>query len=719
MMIAAGELAERLHTVTCGVVRPPDRLPIDRWAEAHRRIATDGSGSKAQTPLSFDETPQFREILRAAADPVVREIVVPKSTQTGFTEAVLHTIALHTVVERPRTLMFLQPSQDIARDFNKSKLGPAIDGCDAAVRKIAPGDKRSVATSDRRQFVDCHMLIKYAGGGSQLRMETVHTAMLDEVDAYPVDAGTDPIESVRSRQGAIDNALTLMGSSPVFGGRILDAYQACDVRHIYQTPCPKCGQFFELFDFDLVRWVGGFDVDPAEAVATTHVRCPSCSTDKKQTRIRESAKRWMMLNGVWTTQSEHVESDGSITETYDRDMHRPFDGAPVCSHYPADFFRERGQAARPADRDAEMSERDADAVCERLGVRVVGVRTAGRSHGFIYNSLQSILYKEGWSGLVKQYVKARGRLPNTWHGERLTRFPPRSLRSAKQEDVRMLCVPGRETGVVPAWAVYVGTGVDIQIDCVKVITWAYGPRLSQSAVIETAVIPRHEDGNLLEPEIIAYLSGLRPRIEDTEDTAVPVFAIDTGHFTLDAYGLVDRLRRAIGPSVPHRDNAGVWPVKGENRQHDSKVYRIGSRREARMPGTGKRITGIEISDLVLVNTGMLKDEILGRMNPEKPGEYALDPVELPDSGLWLDAFDPENGPGADDVIAELVNEKKIRAGAGTGLPGKLGRGVERDEWVKVNRDKPNDFFDGSVYPRAIASMYGIDHMEPDDTSGGG
>lgn len=716
MTLGADELGARLAAATAAALRPPERVPIDVWAERERRIATDGSGSAARTPLDLDRTPHWREVLRATGDPAVREIVVPKSTQTGFTEAVLHTVALHAVAADPRTVMFLLPDQKTARDFNASKLTPAVHGCAAAARRVASGDKRKNATSDRWRFTGCHLLIKYAGGGAELRMETVHTALCDEVDAYPVDSGVDPLESVRSRQEAVPDALTLIGSSPKRGGRVLDLYARADVRHAYHTPCPWCGQYFELFDFALVRWFGGLDAPPERAAADTHVLCPN---PKCEAKIREPAQGWMMLQGVWVTQGEHVESDGRVAETYDHQLCAPAHGAPLCSRYPADFFRAPEQAARPHDRDAALDPAEAERVRSTLGVTVAGLRAAGRSHGFRSNRLQSRLTREPWSGLVTDFVKAGGALPATWWGERLTTFPARALREAKHEQVRTLCVAGRGTGVVPAWAAAVVTGVDIQKDCVKAMTWAYAPRLARVAVVETAVVPRHENGALLEGHLLAYLAGLRPRIEGTDRAAVPLFAIDSGHYTLDAYGLVDRLRERLAPDVPHRDHAGVWPVKGWTKHGFDKAYWLGSRREARMPGSGARIEGVDINDLLHVNTGMLKDELVARLNPETPGGAALSPVELPDAATWFDGFDPGSPPVsvADDVVAELVNEHRVRAGVGSGLAGKLGRGAERDEWVKIREGKPNDFLDTSVYARALAGLYRVDELAPDGSPG--
>ena len=260
------DLPAALRERTAEAWRPRPSVPIDEWCDEHRTLPTRGVGANRGGRWSTDETPYMREILRATTTPGVREVWVQKSSQTGLTE-LLFNIALYFAAVLGRSLLFVYPTKEKGVKVNERRLVPAIRGCKPAARLLRMGGKKA-ATATAVKLGGLLLWFAYTKSADSLKGDPVGVALLDEVDKFDY-TGEDPLTNVESRQTTFDDAVTAGVSTPTDDRTgITEKYETADVRHTYQTPCSKCGAFFELFDFGVIRWVGGFTRTPEQAAAS-------------------------------------------------------------------------------------------------------------------------------------------------------------------------------------------------------------------------------------------------------------------------------------------------------------------------------------------------------------------------------------------------------------------------------------------------------------------
>lgn len=686
------DLGKLFRAQTSEAWRRREVVPVDEWCDMHRTLPTKGVGANRGGSWNTDETPYMREILRASTDPRVREIWVQKSSQTGLTE-LLFNIALYFVAVLGRSLLFVYPTKDKGVKVNERRLVPAIRGCAPAARMLRLGGKKA-ATAAAVRLGGVLLWFAYTKSADSLKGDPVGPALLDEVDKFDY-TGEDPLTNVESRQTTFDDAITVGVSTPTDDqAGITRKFDDADVQHTYQTPCSKCGAFFELFDFGVIKWIGGFTRTPEQAAASAHIRCPHC-----EARINLGDHRWMVQHGLWITQTEAVESDGRIVETLDPALRRLAEGAEMLSRLGSDAFR--------ADRDGSYGEHS-----ERYGVRITGERATGRSWAYRINENASLISAEGIPGVVYQFVKQRGVPDPTWWQERQGRSPSTKGDRIELSNLRLLCLPehrgGLPHGVCPEWTVILLGAIDVQIDCVKVMVRAFGAEAARSAVVYTRVIPRDES---------LKLEDVRQALMDIGDFEVrnarrrmtPYFAVDTGAWTHEVYRAVYRMQLETSPDR-------FILVKGMPSPESSPLpYRRSSIREVKT-ADGRKVALPEDMELLHVNGHYYKDAIVRKLTPlsEESVELLRGVCESDeDFERALDEVRPEQLPIeeswelCDDVLEELTAEEKVFIGRGSGRSGNDGMGKPRRVWRKRMGHLKNDFLDCFVYISGMADRFGV------------
>lgn len=225
----------------------------------------------------------------AACDPQVREVVVMKSSQVGWTEIVNNTIGFH-VDREPAPILLLQPTLEMAEAWSKDRLAPMLRDTPSLRDKIAdPRSRDSGNTLLHKRFLGGHLTIVGANSPSGLASRPIRVLLCDEVDRFPVSAGTegDPINLAVRRTATFLNRKILMGSTPTIKGasRIETAFEQSDQRYFF-VPCPHCAEFQRLV-WEQVRWPEG---QPEEACYVC-VHCGVVLTD--------ADKPEMLRRGEW------------------------------------------------------------------------------------------------------------------------------------------------------------------------------------------------------------------------------------------------------------------------------------------------------------------------------------------------------------------------------------------------------------------------------------
>lgn len=225
----------------------------------------------------------------AVSDPSIREVVVMKSAQVGWTECLLNVVGYH-VHQDPSPILLVQPTLEMAEAFSKDRLAPMVRDTPALRDKIAdPRSRDSGNTLLHKVFPGGHITMAGANSPSGLASRPIRLALFDEVDRFPVSAGAegDPISLGRKRTTTFWNRKTLMGSTPTIKGesRIEAAFDLGDQR-FYYVPCPHCGEFQRLV-WAQVRW------DESEPGTARYV-CEHCGAI-----LTDADKPRMLREGEW------------------------------------------------------------------------------------------------------------------------------------------------------------------------------------------------------------------------------------------------------------------------------------------------------------------------------------------------------------------------------------------------------------------------------------
>lgn len=230
----------------------------------------------------------------AFSNPAVHTVVVQSSAQIGKTEAVLNVVGFY-IDQDPAPILVLQPTLEMGQAFSKDRLAPMLRDTPALHGKVKDARARdSGNTLLHKTFPGGHITIAGANSAASLASRPIRVLLADEVDRYPVSAGTegDPISLARKRTTTFWNRKVLLVSTPTIKGqsRIEAAYKESDQRQ-FLVPCPDCGEEQRLV-WSQVRWPEG------KPVAAEYC-CEHCGV------LWSDAKRWgAVRNGRWQASGE-------------------------------------------------------------------------------------------------------------------------------------------------------------------------------------------------------------------------------------------------------------------------------------------------------------------------------------------------------------------------------------------------------------------------------
>ena len=210
-------------------------------------------------------------------DPTVDTTVVMKSAQAGASE-VVNNILGYYMAHDPGPVLFLQPTLEMAEAYRKDRISPMLRDTPQLAKLVEDAKSRdSGNTLLHLQFPGGHLTLAGANSPASLASRPIRVVLADEVDRYPVSAGTegDPLSLAAKRSVTFHDRRMVMVSTPTVKGasRIEAAYQESDQRH-YHVPCPHCDQM-QVLEWEQVKFPDG---QPAEA-AYVCVHCASRWTE--------------------------------------------------------------------------------------------------------------------------------------------------------------------------------------------------------------------------------------------------------------------------------------------------------------------------------------------------------------------------------------------------------------------------------------------------------
>lgn len=361
------------------VFAPPPDLTVSEWADSERRLSPESSAEPGRWNTARGE--YQRDPMDAVSDPGVHTVVMMWPSQSGKSEVLLNAIGYHIHHDAAPILM-LQPTLETAQAFSKDRLAPMLRDTPALAGKVNdPRTRDSHNTIRHKVFEGGSVTIIGANSTAGLASRPIRIVLADEVDRYPVSAGTegDPVLLAKKRTTTFWNRKLIMTSTPTVKGesRIEAAYDASDQRKFW-VPCPDCDES-QTLKWAQVRW----DKDKPE---TAHYTCEHCGV------LWTDARRWSAVRrGEWRAEGDFNGVAGFwLNEIYSSwvtlaEMARAFLDA---KGYPdllrvfvntslAETWEETGETVAPTLIDARRAAYGADALPEGVDFLTAGVDVQG------------------------------------------------------------------------------------------------------------------------------------------------------------------------------------------------------------------------------------------------------------------------------------------------------------------------------------------------------
>jgi len=250
-------------------LKPPPKLSVSGWADSYRKLSPEASAEPGQWNTARAE--YQRGILDAFNDPQIDTVVVMTSAQVGKTE-ILNNVVGFYIAQDPSPILVVQPTLDMAQTWSKDRLAPMLRDTPALQGLVKDARARdSGNTTLHKLFPGGHITACGANSPSSLASRPIRVVLCDEVDRYPVSAGSegDPVSLARKRSATFWNRKIAMFSTPTNKGnsRIETAFEESDKRSFYLS-CSHCGHE-QTLKWGNVRWDEG---KPESA----HYVCEDC-----------------------------------------------------------------------------------------------------------------------------------------------------------------------------------------------------------------------------------------------------------------------------------------------------------------------------------------------------------------------------------------------------------------------------------------------------------
>lgn len=264
----------------------PPQLTVSEWADQNRVLSPESSAEPGQWRTERAE--YQRGIMDALSDPLVETVVMMTSSQIGKTEMLGNCVGYY-ISQDPSPILVVMPTVEMGQTWSKDRLAPMLRDTECLrglVKDVRSRDANNTVL--HKVFPGGHITISGANSAASLASRPIRMVLCDEVDRFPVSAGTegDPVNLAFKRATTFWNRKRVMTSTPTIKdySRIEAAYEASDKRKYY-VPCPVCNTY-QVLKWGNVRWPQG---EPDKSV----IVCESCGkhlTDADKVKIIKSGE---------------------------------------------------------------------------------------------------------------------------------------------------------------------------------------------------------------------------------------------------------------------------------------------------------------------------------------------------------------------------------------------------------------------------------------------
>lgn len=245
-------------------------------------------------------------------DPEIRDIDFQGSAQIGKT-VVARSLFLCGMESQPSNGIFASSTEKLACNNVRKKLYPAIDDCLPLREQLPPPHSRLQTRVDLRHG---SIYVGWSGSISTLSDITARFGHAGEVDKWAKQETdeADPLELFDERFGAVPNHKKFHESTPAVAATSrINRRLLRGTNSRYHIPCPRCGVHQELIFGDGDEETGGvfFDrdenghLDPEIAYQTARYHCPHCHEE-----WQDHEKMPAIRKGVWCAEGCKVNKRG-------------------------------------------------------------------------------------------------------------------------------------------------------------------------------------------------------------------------------------------------------------------------------------------------------------------------------------------------------------------------------------------------------------------------
>jgi len=314
-------------------LRPPKRTSVSAGAAESLVIKQPGGYAG---PWDASETPYMVEPMNMLASRQHEALCFVGPARTGKTASLLLGWMAHAVVNDPGDMLFIQMSQDKAREFSKTDVGRAIRNS-PNIGAMLSGSAADMNTHDVMFKHGMWLRIAWPTvsnvSGSTYRYVAITD--LDRIaNADNVDGEGPLFDLAKKRtQTFLSRGMCLAESSPGIEvtdpmwrpatpheappvGGIVGIYNRSDRRRWYWR-CPDCGEYFEaapglsLFglpnDDLLLETIRSDDIEGLASHYGRRIICPCCGVE-----IEAKQKTRMNKGGIWVPDGMRLDADGNL-----------------------------------------------------------------------------------------------------------------------------------------------------------------------------------------------------------------------------------------------------------------------------------------------------------------------------------------------------------------------------------------------------------------------
>lgn len=258
---------------------PVKKMSVSAWADTYRMLP---STSSEPGHFKTDRTPYLRDIMDAFTDDKVHRVVAMTSSQVGKSECLNNVIGRYVMLD-PCTLMLIQPSQELAEKYSKTRIMPMILDTKVLTPLFNPRNQ----TILEKFFIGGQLIMTGSNSPGNLASQPVRIVLCDEVDRFATDlpGEGDPVKLAAARTTTFWNYKIGLFSTPTIKdvSRIEREFKT-GTQEFWSYKCPNCGEFHSLNFRNFVT------------DKVIKFRCPDCGMDFTETQIKSAPQKYIAEN---------------------------------------------------------------------------------------------------------------------------------------------------------------------------------------------------------------------------------------------------------------------------------------------------------------------------------------------------------------------------------------------------------------------------------------